>query len=233
MQNETLGRFSFSDAGAFPLSTDSMLLGSFASPKRGGRVCDLGCGSGVLGLLLLLRDPTLTITGFERDPAALACAAVNIRQNDLSASFFLQSGDLRDLEQLPCGAFSDAVSNPPYFPDGGGARRASGVQAASEESLNLDQLYAASARLLQSSGRLSLVHRPERLADLLSLGRIHHLEAKRIRFVRHHSGAPISLLLLELRKDARPGLKYEPDLLLYMPDGSESSELKTIYHKED
>ena len=64
MQNETLGRFSFSDAGAFPLSTDSMLLGSFASPKRGGRVCDLGCGSGVLGLLLLLRDPTLTITGF-------------------------------------------------------------------------------------------------------------------------------------------------------------------------
>jgi tRNA1(Val) A37 N6-methylase TrmN6 len=229
---EQIGLYSLSTEGAFPLSTDSMLLGTFASPKPGSRVCDLGCGSGVIGLLLLSRCGDLQITGMDCNADALHCAEGNIARNQLSDRFLAVQADLRDLDTLPNGAFAYAVSNPPYFSSGSGAIRTAHSQAASEDSCSMDQLFQAADRVLQWSGRFALVHRPERLSDLCCCGRAHHLELKRLRMVRHHSGAAPSLLLCEFRKGGHPGVQYDPDLILHHPDGSPSPEMKAIYHME-
>ena len=109
------------DDGAFKPSTDSFLLGSFPPLRRGWRVCDLGSGTGLLGLLLLAREPSLTVTGLELSPAACALADRTAAANGLTDRLITLPCDLRDRRQLPsAGRFDLAVSNPPYFPAGGG-----------------------------------------------------------------------------------------------------------------
>ena len=103
-------------AAQFSLSTDTMALADFARVKHSARVCDLGCGSGALGLLLLARDETLSITGVEIQKDAARCAMENAAQNNLSGLSVLH-GDLREYRTLlPANGFDAVISNPPYYP---------------------------------------------------------------------------------------------------------------------
>ena len=156
-RTERLGRYTLvQTADCFPLGGDTLALGGFATLRRGWRVCDLGCGSGALGLLLLEREPSLALTGVERNPAAAAVADRNFRENGVEGR--VCAGDLRDPELLPAGSFDLAVSNPPWFREGGGA---SGGSARMEHACTLDELCAAAGRLVRNGGRFALVHRPE------------------------------------------------------------------------
>ena len=113
-RTERLGRYTLiQTADCFPLGSDTLALGGFATLRRGWRVCDLGCGSGALGLLLLERESSLTLTGVELNPAAAAAAARNFRENGVEGR--VCAGDLRDPELLPAGGVDLAVSNPPWF----------------------------------------------------------------------------------------------------------------------
>ena len=103
--------------GCFRLSTDSMVLADFCRLPRGAAVCDLGCGCGALGLLLLRDHPDMRVTGLEILPDAAAQARKNIDANHLSEHFSVITGDLRGHRTLlPANAFDAVVSNPPYFP---------------------------------------------------------------------------------------------------------------------
>ena len=105
----------------FSLSTDSIALADFARVFSGARVCDLGCGCGALGLLLLAKCETLQVTGVEIQEPAARCAAENAAQNGLS-QFSVLHGDLREYRTLlPANGFDIVVSNPPYYPVSGGA----------------------------------------------------------------------------------------------------------------
>ncbi len=106
----------------FSLSTDSIVLADFARVFSGSaRVCDLGCGCGALGLLLLAKCETLQVTGVEIQEPAARCAAENAAQNGLS-QFSVLHGDLREYRTLlPANGFDIVVSNPPYYPVSGGA----------------------------------------------------------------------------------------------------------------
>ena len=208
-RTERLGRYTLvQTADCFPLGGDTLALGGFATLRRGWRVCDLGCGSGALGLLLLEREPSLALTGVERNPAAAAVADRNFRENGVEGR--VCAGDLRDPELLPAGSFDLAVSNPPWFREGGGA---SGGSARMEHACTLDELCAAAGRLVRNGGRFALVHRPERLADLLEALRSHGLEPKRLRLVQHRADAPPSAVLAEAVRQGRPGLEILPALL--------------------
>ena len=100
-------------------------------------------------------------------------------------------------------------SNPPYYPPGSGRLRKedSLSLARSELCCPLDALCAAAARALRWGGRLYLVHKPERLADLMVFLRAARLEPKRLRFVRHSAASAVSLVLLEARLGGKPGLQ--------------------------
>ena len=219
----------------FSLSTDSIVLADFARVFSGARVCDLGCGCGALGLLLLAKCETLQVTGVEIQEPAARCAAENAAQNGLS-QFSVLHGDLREYRTLlPANGFDIVVSNPPYYPVSGGAapEKLPLAIARSEVCCTLSDLCACAAWCLRFGGSFFLVHKPERLTDLLCDLRAVRLEPKRIRFVRHRAQSAVSLVLLESRLGGRPGLRYEPDLILYGPDGSASADCRRIYHRQE
>ena len=217
--------------GPFRLGTDSVACAWFADFPKGSRVCDLGCGSGAIALMLLASDPTLHLTGIELMPEAARLAEKNAAENALP--FTVMEGDLRQVRDLlPAGSMDGVISNPPYFPVGSGFAAGGSLSCArSEETCTLPQLTATMRWLLRTGGRAVLVHRPERLTDLIWHLRNDQLEPKRIRFVRHRQESPVSLVLLEARKGGKPGLIFEHDLILCGEHG-ETEEYIRMYHRD-
>ena len=206
---ERLGPFTYRQGG-FPLGQDTLLLGRFATLRRGGRVCDLGCGAGALPLLLLARESSLDLSGVELDGEAAALARRNLAENGLSG--VIRTGDLRRVrEQVPAGCFDLVVSNPPYVPAGSGE---SGGSARMELCCTLTQVCAAAAFLLKNGGRFALVHRPERLAGLMEALGQSGLEPKRLQMVQHDRDKPPAAVLVEAVRQGRPGLSVLPTLIL-------------------
>ena len=218
----------------FSLSTDSITLADFARVFSGARVCDLGCGCGALGLLLLAKCETLQVTGVEIQEPAARCAAENAAQNGLS-QFSVLYGDLREYRTLlPANGFDIVVSNPPYYPVSGGAapEKLPLAIARSEVCCTLFDLCACAAWCLRFGGSFFLVHKPERLTDLLVTLRENRLEPKRLQFVRHHPEASVSLVLVEARSGAKPGLTLQNDLILHTSSGEKTADYKRLYHEE-
>ena len=145
-----------------------------------------------------------------------------------------EPGHRQNEHQLPQdGAFDLAVSNPPFFPAGGGKTAlGSRGDARSELTCTMAQLCGAASYLLRSGGQFCLVYRPERLAELLETLRRYRLEPKVLRFVQKNGVSAPSLVLLACRKDGRTGLTVQPPLLLQNADGTETEELRRIYFKD-
>lgn len=217
--------------GCFPLSTDSMALGHFVTLPKNARVLDLGSGCGTLGLLLCAVDPSCHVTGLEIQEDAHLAALGNIRRNGLESRMASICADLRSVsERFSPGTFSCCVSNPPYF--SGGAVSKAHPLARREDACSLPELMEAAAWSLKFGGDFFLVHRPERLGELISQGARLHLEAKRLRLVRHKAGGPVNLILLQLRKGGKPGLSWE-EIALYDDAGNPTGDFRKIYHMEE
>lgn len=224
----------FAQAENQKLSTDSVLLADFVRAGTARRGIDLGCASGAVALLLLAREKALHMTGLELDKDAAELARANMERNGLSGRSRIVTGDIRAHRELfPAGSFDLAAANPPYFPPGRGARSPDPARAAarSELTCTLEDLCRAAAWLLHTGGSLFLVHRSERLSELLCVMTACGLEPKRLRLVCTRADSAPSLVLVEGRRGGRPGLRIEPALLLSGPDGGESEELRRIYHR--
>lgn len=224
----------FCQAAHFRLSTDSVLLADFIQPRGAERGIDLGCGSGILALLLAHRSDRLRMTGLELLPEAARTARENAAANAMDGRIDVIEGDIRQHRALfPAGRFDLAVSNPPYFPENAGAVSPLPERAAAraEGSCTLEELSAAAAYLLRSGGSFCLVHRPERLSELCVCLSAQGLEPKRLRLVCSRPDSAPSLVLLEARRGGGPGLRIEPTLFLRSPDGAESEEYRRIYHR--
>ena len=136
--------------------------------------------------------------------------------------------DLRSVsERFSPGGFSVCVSNPPYFSGGPASRTV--PTARREDFCGLRELMGAAFHALKFGGDFFLVHRPERLAELISAGAECSLELKRLGLVRHRQDGPVSLILLQFRKGAKPGLLWE-ELTLRNPDDSPTPAYREIYH---
>lgn len=214
--------------GGFPLSTDSMVLAHFIKLPRSAKILDLGSGCGTLGVLLCARDPECTVTGFELTEHAHRAAERNIRANGLQSRMESICADLRQIpEALPQGSFSLCVSNPPYFSGGPVSHRT--PLARREDGCTLAELLKSAAWALKYGGDLYLVHRPERLGEIIALAAPFRLEAKRLGLLRHAEGQRPSLILLQLRKGGKPGLSWE-EITLYDKSGIPTEEYRAIYH---
>ena len=222
------------DDELFHPGTDSFLLSALPRLKPGLKVCDLGSGTGLLGLLLLQRQNDLTVTGVERLDRAADLADRCAEENGLAHRLSTVRGDLRQIRQLlPANGFDLVVSNPPYFSTAGGKLASSpALQAARAElTCTPEDLCTAAAWLLRWGGSFCLVHRPERLTDLLCALRSAALEPKRLRTVVKRPEAAPSLVLIEARRGGKPGLTLEAPLILQTPDGSPTEELDRIYFR--
>ena len=225
----------FSQAEHFRLGTDCVLLSDFVNLHTARRGIDLGCASGAIALLLLCRSEKLHMTGLELQADAVTLAEENMARNGFSGRSRLLCGDIRQHRELfPSGSFDLVVANPPYYPLGSGALSPDPARAAArgETDCSLEELCQAAAWLCRSGGSFCLVHKPERLSELMCCLSRHGLEPKRLRLVCHRRDAAPNLVLLEARRGGRPGLRLEPCLILREEDGSESAEVRRIYHRK-
>lgn len=214
--------------GAFPLSTDSMLLADFVNLPKAAQVIDLGSGCATLGILLCAKDEGCTVTGIELDEIAHTAALDNIRRNDLSSRLRSICADLRQVNRLTePGAFSCCVSNPPYF-SGGPASHCTPL-ARREDCCSPEELFQAAAWALKFGGDFYLVHKPERLAQLCACAVSAGLEPKRLRLLRHKENGPVALILLQCRKGGKPGLIWE-ERSLFDQNNHPTAFYKSVYH---
>ena len=191
--------------GVFPLGSDTLALGRFATVRKGWRVCDLGTGSGVLLLLLAARESQLELFGLDQDPAAAALAQDNLRHNNLEGEIWTGSWSQTP---FPPGSFDLVVSNPPYYAPGSGK---DGGPARMERE-ELDALCREAARLLRNGWRFALSFPTQRMVDLLEAMRRWDLEPKRLKLLSHTPTKPPYALLAEGVRQGRPGLQVLPCL---------------------
>ncbi len=213
--------------GAFPLSTDSIALSGFARLPKQANILDLGSGCGTLGLLLCAKDPGCKVTGIEVDEKAHQTALQNAHRNNISARLTSICADLRSVSSLfASGSFQVCISNPPYF---SAAQESANSKARHEQLCTLEDLFTAAQWAVQYGGDFFLVHKPERLSEICACAANHKLEPKRLLLLRHKLTDPISLVLLQCRKGAKPGLIIE-EAYLQEADGQPSEYYRRLYH---
>ena len=212
---------------AFPLSTDSIALSGFVRLPKQAKILDLGSGCGTLGILLCAKDSRCAVTGVEINEDAHRMALHNAQANAITSRLSSICADLKTIHTfIAPGSFQCCVSNPPYF---SAAQESANSVARHEQLCTLDTLFRSAAWALQYGGDFFLVHKPERLAELCACATAHKLEPKRLQLLRHKPGDPISLVLLQCRKGAKPGLIIEEEHL-QDTDGHPSDYYRRLYH---
>jgi len=226
----------FMDAGGvYRVGADSVLLAYFAgrsNQKKRARAIDLGCGCGIISILLAWRDAGLRVDGVDIQPDAVRCATENAALSGLSDRINFIGGDIRNHRRfLQSGIYDITVANPPYYAPGSGKRSADASRsiARCEELCSLDDICVAASYLTRWGGSFSLVHKTRRLADIFRALDKSGFEPKRIRFVHNKSSSPPNLVLIESRRGGKPSLYTEAPLILKNDDGSDTEELKLAY----
>ena len=217
----------------FRHSMDALLLAHFATPRPTERVLDLGCGNGAIALLLAHRDPRLRVVGLEIQPTLASRARRGTALNGLGDRVEIVEGDLRRIKaMLPPAGFNLIICNPPYREVGRGRLSPDPEtrQAKHELSATLPEVIAAIRHALAPKGRACLIYHASRLADLLTHLRANRLEPKSLWSVHSFPGADAELVLVEARREGRPGLRIPPPLFIYQARGGAlSPAMEEIY----
>jgi|LFRM01.1.fsa_nt_gb tRNA1Val (adenine37-N6)-methyltransferase len=220
----------------YRFTADSVILAHFAadSPLT-GTVVDLGTGNGVVLLLLSALCPQTKLVGVEIQEKAADMARRSVLINGLQSSIEIIQGDLRDISIfIRPDSVEAVVSNPPFIPLGAGpVNRSREIALARQElACTLEDVFVSANRILKGRGKFFLVHKPERLTDICCLGRKYVLEPRRMRLVLPRPDGAPNMVLVEFVKQALPGLKVMPPLILADKDGNPSPEIKTMYGAE-
>ncbi|WP_079477422.1 tRNA1(Val) (adenine(37)-N6)-methyltransferase [Halobacillus salinus] len=218
----------------FAFSLDAVLLADFTYvPKTRGKILDLCTGNGVIPLFLTTRS-NVPITGVEIQERLYDMALRNIELNELGDQLSMIHGDLRDMPGYYGNDKFDLVTcNPPYFPTPKQDQKNLNEHLAiarHEIHCNLEEVIESCSKLAKSGGKVSMVHRPERLVDILTLFRKYKLEPKRMRLVYPKQGKESNILLIEGTRDGNPGLDVLPPLYALTDSGDYTPELRKILY---
>ena len=219
----------------FRHSMDAILLADFAVPGPTDRILDLGCANAAIGLLLAHRHPHVRVVGLEIQSDLASRARRGAQVNGLQDRLQIMEGDLRRIEALfPQGGFDLVVCNPPYRELGRGRVHPDleTRQAKHELCATLSDVVAAMRYALAPKGRACLIYHASRLPDLVTGLRAARLEPKVLRFVHSFPGADAELILIEARRDGRPGLRTLDPLFVYeRRGGARSQEMEAIHRR--
>jgi len=223
-----------SGENVFAVGTDAVLLSAFADTAGVKRACDLGCGSGIISILLAWNNPKMMLDGIELQLESARIASGNVGLNDLNDRINIIHADLRNYREIGnAGAYDLVVANPPYFPVGSGKSVESEniATARDERTCTLKDICKAAAFFTRWGGKFAMVHRPERLSEVFCAMTESGIEPKRFRFVQEKASALPNLILVEGRRGGKPGLNIEKPLCIRNEDGTETDYIKSIYHR--
>ncbi|MGX4667680.1 tRNA1(Val) (adenine(37)-N6)-methyltransferase [Cerasibacillus sp. JNUCC 74] len=218
----------------FSFSLDAVLLANFAYvPIKRGKILDLCTGNGVIPLLLS-RKTKAKITGVELQERIYDMAVRNVKLNRLTEQIDMIHEDLKKLQPILGQSSFDAVTcNPPYFPTPLESEHNENPYltiARHEVYCTLEDVVKACKLYVRPGGKVSMVHRPGRLVDIISLFRKYKLEPKRLQLVYSKQGREANMLLIEGTRDGKADLKILPPLYIYNEAGEYTKEAKEIIY---
>jgi len=217
----------------FCFGIDSILLANFAKEiKKQSKIIDLGTGTGIIGILLCAKVENCKVTGVEIQNDVYEMAKRSIKLNKLEDKFELINDNINNLQEK--NVYDAVVTNPPYKKLGTGIINENEKKLISRHEITatLEDFIKVSSKLLKENGSLYMVHRPDRLVDIIENLRKYKLEPKRIQFVHPSFGKEPNLVLIKATKFAKPFLKIEKPLYVYKEDGTYTDEIIRIYSEE-
>ena len=216
-QTDTLlnGNKILQNTDSFMFGIDAVQLAEFAcrGVRAGDTVIDLGTGNGIIPLLMEKACKASHFTGLEIQSKAADLARRSVELNGLTDKIEIVQGDLKNAATLfPKHSFNVVVSNPPYALVSQGKQNARDEKtiARHEVLCNVEDVVAAADYLLHTHGKLFMIHRPERLAQIFESLARHSLEPKQLQFIQPFPQEGANLVLIEARKNAQPGIKMLP-----------------------
>lgn len=218
----------------FSFSMDAVLLSRFASVPKYGKVLDMCTGNGVIPLLLTTTTKA-QIEGIEIQPRLADMARRSVQMNELEDQIQIREGDLRQLVTETGHGYYDVITvNPPYMPVTSGDVKLNHHQAIARHEIEctLEEVIFSAMQLLKAGGKLFMVHRPQRIGEIITLLCKHRLEPKRIRFIHPRIDSESNMVLIEALKDGKPDVRILPPLIVYKEDGKYGDEFMDIYYSE-
>lgn len=217
---------------AFRFGVDAVLLADFAKIKKGMDVIDLCTGGGIVPFLIAGKTEAKKITGVEiqKDMTEMAVRSVVLNRLEDRVKFI--NGDLKDAKLLKTLQKCDVITvNPPYKLKNSGIINPDDKNAIARHEIccTLEDVIVAAKKLLKDNGKIYMVHRPERLADIFCIMRKHKIEPKRVKMVYPSVNKAPNIVLVEGHKNARAFLKWEEPIYVHNEDGSYTHEIDKIY----
>ena len=201
------------DTDLFCFGTDSVLLTDFVNIRPGDTVIDLCTGNGIIPVLLSAKSKADKIYGIELQQPSFELACRNVEINGLEAKLEFINDDVKNYRQyFKCGSVDVVTCNPPYMPARSGFTNPNDKKAVArhEIMINIEDIISVSAGLLKFGGHLYMVHRAERLCDIMCTMRKYKMEPKRLCFIHPTPHKAPGLILVDGMMGANPSLKIEP-----------------------
>ncbi len=218
--------------GKFCFGMDSSLLSSFVRVKSQDRVLDLGTGTGILPILLEAKTKGEHFTGLEIQEESADMARRSVLHNHLEEKIEIITGDIKEASAIfGHVSFDVVVTNPPYMIGQHGLKNETDAMtiARHETLCTLDDILRESAKLLPFKGRFYMVHRPFRLAEILSKMVAYKIEPKRMRLVYPYVDKEPNMVLIEGVRGGNSRMTVEKPLIVYEKDGSYTQEVLELY----
>lgn len=212
------------------------MLSDFAKNLRAGStVVDIGTGTGIISILLAVKSTLSKVYGVEIQPEVASMAKRSVELNNLQDKIEIINTNIKDIfDTLKPNEIDCIVTNPPYMKMNTGAINEEKKKLISrhEVECTLEDIVKISYKLLKSNGEFYMVHRAERIVDILYYLRQYKLEPKILRFIQPKANKEPNLVLIKAVKNAGYQLKIEKPLIVYDENGNYTDEILEIYNKK-
>lgn len=216
----------------FCYGIDAVLLAAYAKVRERECVLDFCTGSGIVPILLKAKTKGQHFTGLEIQHESADMARRSVEYNDLNGWITIVEGDVcRAGEYFPASSFDVVTCNPPYMTGNHGLTNANQAKtiARHEVLCCLEDIVRVAAQMLRTGGRFYLVHRPFRLAEIMTVLKQYHLEPKRMQLVYPFVDKEPNLVLLEAAKGGKPRITVEKPLIVYEKPGVYTEDIRRLY----
>ena len=221
----------------YRFSVDAILLAHFSPVQHGETVLDMGCGCGIVGLIIMFRWQMLLkeLVGLEIQPELAEIACRNVRLNNFEKKFKIIEGDLRTIKDyFAAESFSRVVCNPPFYTSGSGRESAcrQSLIARHQVCSSTDQVMAAASLVVKNRGSVSVVFPADRVVELTDSMLTVNLQPKRMQIVYSYPGkeAEARLVLVEAIKNGGPGVTICSPFYIYQKkNGGYTDEMQRMY----
>ena len=219
----------------FRFGVDAVLLSHFANIKSRHRVIDLCTGTGIVPFLAYGKYAPKEVIGLEIQEDMVEMANRSSVLNNTTDIVTFVHGDLKDKSLLDSsGKFDVLTVNPPYKLNNAGIINPLDKLAIARHEImcNLEDVINAARILLKDNGRMFIVHRPERLADIFTLMRKYKIEPKRVQMVHPKANKAPNIVLVEGQRDGGSYLKWDEPIYVYDENGGYTEQIDKIYGRK-